>query len=40
VIDARTELGGFSSSAEVSAYAAIDPDRVDAVADLLVFRRG
>lgn len=40
VVAARDEIGGFGSAAEITAYAAIDPARVDMVADLLLFRRG
>jgi hypothetical protein len=39
VIDARDGMGGFSSTAELGVYTTISPDRVDAVADLLLFRR-
>lgn len=37
-VDTRERLGGFSSSAELGVYTAIDPKRLDAVADLLLFR--
>ena len=39
VIEARERAGGFQSAAELTAYAEIDPRRVDGVADLLVFCR-
>ena len=39
VIEARENMGGFSSSAELGVYTTISPDRLDAVADLLLFRR-
>lgn len=39
VVQARDRTGGFDSLAELTAYAAVDPQRIDAVADLLVFCR-
>ena len=39
VTAARAQTNGFSSVAELTAYVALDPYRVDAVADLLVFYR-
>ena len=39
VVEARERAGGFQSVAELTAYAEIDPRRVDSVADLLVFCR-
>lgn len=39
VVEARERAGGFQSVAELTAYAEIDPRRVDGVADLLVFCR-
>jgi hypothetical protein len=38
VIAARASLGQFTSCAEVSTYASLPPDRLDDVADLMVFR--
>jgi DNA uptake protein ComE-like DNA-binding protein len=37
VVRTRSQAGGFSSTAELSAYTELDPRRIDAVADLLVF---
>lgn len=37
VVRARSQAGEFSSAAELSAYSELDPRRIDAVADLLVF---
>jgi DNA uptake protein ComE-like DNA-binding protein len=39
VIEARDRLGGFASADELDAYTDLAPDRVDAVAGLMVFRR-
>jgi DNA uptake protein ComE-like DNA-binding protein len=39
VIAARDRTGGFTSLAELTAYAEIDPQRLDAIADLLVVCR-
>lgn len=39
IVEARERTGCFSSLAELTAYADVDPQRVDAVADLLVFCR-
>ena len=39
VDEIRVRLGGFSGIEEFSAYARLAPDRIDAVAYLLVFRR-
>ncbi len=39
VVEARERAGSFHSVAELTAYAEVDPDRVDGVADLLVFCR-
>lgn len=39
IVEARRHTGGFGSLAELTSYAAIDPHRVDTVADLLVFCR-
>lgn len=39
VVVTRESLGGFSSAAELIAYTALDPGRVDGVADLIVFCR-
>ncbi|HEV2638871.1 MAG TPA: helix-hairpin-helix domain-containing protein [Actinocrinis sp.] len=40
IVAARTQTGGFSSAAELSAYSTLDPYKIDAVADLMVFCRG
>lgn len=39
IVEARERTGCFSSLAELTAYADLDPQRIDAVADLLVFCR-
>jgi DNA uptake protein ComE-like DNA-binding protein len=39
IVETRERTGCFSSLAELTAYADVDPQRVDAVADLLVFCR-
>jgi hypothetical protein len=38
VVEARERAGGFTSPAELIAYTELDPRRIDAVADLFVFR--
>lgn len=37
IVQARDRTGGFGSLAELTAYVTVDPQRIDAVADLLVF---
>jgi hypothetical protein len=37
VVAARTQLGKFTSPEELSVYAELAPDRLDAIRDLLLF---
>jgi hypothetical protein len=37
VLDARAKLGSFTSPDEVTAYAPLPPDRLDAVRDWMIF---